>query len=384
MVVQDLPDETDVFMEFGHMSAATRIKIEEFRRRRKEAEQYMADCPVGPKRGKVNQEWNLATADSTDETELTEPPPPPARPAQSPPRELPVREKEKTPSLLEDPLERLRNLEARLQEVTAGGRAERAERMQNRPEPPPKPVDATPLPQAVEAPTNEQSNNAPAAEEHSSRGRESPFSRTAQNRPLTFAETSTPKPLTPPAVAPKPASTTISSPTERPATHETSRYRRDSQDASPPPPTREQPRWKIESDMLNLHMNQLLEQAEKGQISMNLVSRIKASPGFYTRPLVKELLEAILLAQQPIPTPPAPPAFSDAPVIEQKIRKDMIVIPIEPPEETGLDPAAEIKARISGDNNDSVCSAAENQNEEDDEEEVDTTDFEVCQVGILK
>lgn len=48
MVVQDLADETDVFMEFGHLSSATRKKIEEFRRRRKEAEEYNENSPVKP------------------------------------------------------------------------------------------------------------------------------------------------------------------------------------------------------------------------------------------------------------------------------------------------------------------------------------------------
>lgn len=48
MVVQDLADETDVFMEFGHLSAKTRQKIEEFRRRRKEAEEYNENSPIKP------------------------------------------------------------------------------------------------------------------------------------------------------------------------------------------------------------------------------------------------------------------------------------------------------------------------------------------------
>lgn len=48
MVVQDLADETDVFMEFGHLSSSTRQKIEEFRRRRKEAEEYNETSPIKP------------------------------------------------------------------------------------------------------------------------------------------------------------------------------------------------------------------------------------------------------------------------------------------------------------------------------------------------
>ncbi|VDL70857.1 unnamed protein product [Nippostrongylus brasiliensis] len=48
MVVQDLADETDVFMEFSHLSNETRRKIEEFRRRRKQAEEYNENSPVKP------------------------------------------------------------------------------------------------------------------------------------------------------------------------------------------------------------------------------------------------------------------------------------------------------------------------------------------------
>ena len=48
MVVQDLNDEADVFMEFGHLSQETRKKIEDFRRRRKEAEEYNENSPVKP------------------------------------------------------------------------------------------------------------------------------------------------------------------------------------------------------------------------------------------------------------------------------------------------------------------------------------------------
>lgn len=48
MVVQDLANETDVFMEFGHLSQKTRQKIEEFRRRRLAAEEYNENSPIKP------------------------------------------------------------------------------------------------------------------------------------------------------------------------------------------------------------------------------------------------------------------------------------------------------------------------------------------------
>jgi hypothetical protein len=46
-------------------------------------------------------------------------------------------------------------------------------------------------------------------------------------------------------------------------------------------------------------MNQVLEQMEKGQVSMNLIGRIKAHPFYDQRPMVKELLESIISAQPP-------------------------------------------------------------------------------------
>lgn len=48
ILVQDLADETDVFMEFGHLSTETRKKIEEFRRRRNAAEEYLDNSPIKP------------------------------------------------------------------------------------------------------------------------------------------------------------------------------------------------------------------------------------------------------------------------------------------------------------------------------------------------
>lgn len=47
-MVQDLADETDVFMEFGHLSNETRKKIEEFRRRKNAAEEYIDNSPIKP------------------------------------------------------------------------------------------------------------------------------------------------------------------------------------------------------------------------------------------------------------------------------------------------------------------------------------------------
>uniref|UniRef100_A0A1I7WHA4 Uncharacterized protein n=1 Tax=Heterorhabditis bacteriophora TaxID=37862 RepID=A0A1I7WHA4_HETBA len=43
-----------------------------------------------------------------------------------------------------------------------------------------------------------------------------------------------------------------------------------------------------------LYISSVLEQMEKGPVSLNLVARIKAHPLYDTRPMVKELLESII------------------------------------------------------------------------------------------
>jgi hypothetical protein len=103
MVVQDLADETDVFMEFGHLSAATRQKIEEFRRRRQHAEEYNENSPIKPPKNRktddkeltVNEKSLRKQADSND-----------ASKSSAVGVEM---------DAFHDPLERLRQLESRLQ-----------------------------------------------------------------------------------------------------------------------------------------------------------------------------------------------------------------------------------------------------------------------------
>ncbi|VDM79497.1 unnamed protein product, partial [Strongylus vulgaris] len=55
--------------------------------------------------------------------------------------------------------------------------------------------------------------------------------------------------------------------------------------------------YRLEADSLNILMNQVLEQMEKGPVSLNLVARVKAHPMYDSRPMVKELLESIMAAQ---------------------------------------------------------------------------------------
>jgi serine/threonine protein kinase len=108
MVVQELADETDVFMEFGHLSAVTRRKIEEFRRRRKEAEEYIDNSPIKPPKAKkmAQDGTELEEMSSQDKSLRAVTEKDQAKKGKEP-------EKERDP--LEDPLERLKALESRLQ-----------------------------------------------------------------------------------------------------------------------------------------------------------------------------------------------------------------------------------------------------------------------------
>ncbi|CAD6194816.1 unnamed protein product [Caenorhabditis auriculariae] len=100
LFVQDLADEQDVFMEFGHLSVETRRKIEDFRRRRKEAEEFNENSPVKPPKAR-----------KTDESGVVQPPQEEMKAAEKSLRGV-NEEKIKVDS--DDPLERLRQIENRL------------------------------------------------------------------------------------------------------------------------------------------------------------------------------------------------------------------------------------------------------------------------------
>ncbi|KAI6216188.1 hypothetical protein M3Y99_01835200 [Aphelenchoides fujianensis] len=192
MVVQDLADETDVFMEFGHLSASTRQKIEEFRRRRKEAEEYNEASPIKPPKTRKTDEMSAKEKSLRHEADTTEP------------KAAAAGDK----SAFHDPLERLRQLESRLQ------------------------TRQSPDPQ--------------------------PFTSQARRNS---------KPNAP--IQPK---------------------SKKSLDNTVAP-------WKVDTDSLNVLMNQLLEQMDVGPVSLSLVARVKAHPNYDQRPMVKELLESIIAAQ---------------------------------------------------------------------------------------
>ncbi|TMS38733.1 hypothetical protein L596_005389 [Steinernema carpocapsae] len=250
MIVQDLANETDVFMEFGHLSNNTRQKIEEFRRRRQEAEEYNENSPVKvPKIQKTDQTVPVMTSKEKSlrgfpEEKKPSPPKPAALVEVSgPSADVEVK------SAFNDPLERLRQLESRL------GRRGSTELK----EPPEKkPIEY------------EGAKRRPF--------RDSPSTSSYQS---TTHAPEDPVPSKKPAFVPVSERVEVAPPPRRPSLNSTPQS------------------WKVETDSLNVLMNQVLEQMENGPVSMNLVARIQAHPFYNQRPMVKELLESILAAQPP-------------------------------------------------------------------------------------
>ncbi|GMT25959.1 hypothetical protein PFISCL1PPCAC_17256, partial [Pristionchus fissidentatus] len=222
MMVQELVDEADVFMEFSHLSGETRRKIEEFRRRRKEAEEYNENCPVQPKKNKAEEDQMTANEKSLRQVQ------------------------EKKEKAADDPLERLRQIESRL-----GGMSDRRRASKEV-----KQKEVEDVRRKLSAARGEPVPPAPAA----AAAQPSPATASAANSSHSSVASST-------------VSTAASS--------------RRGGEAS----------WRVETDSLNMLMNQVLEQMEKGPVSLNLVARIKAHPMYDSRPMVKELLESILAGQ---------------------------------------------------------------------------------------
>ncbi|EFO93810.1 CRE-UNC-82 protein [Caenorhabditis remanei] len=252
MVVQDLADEQDVFMEFGHLSSETRRKIEDFRRRRKEAEEFNDNSPVKPPKARKTDELTGKVAKEQPEMRTAE-------------KSLRgVREEKEKPKVVDpnDPLERLRQIENRLgqqkkeKEAAAAARAEVVKTREEK-----------------KAKSPEQQPEDPKT----ARG----TSKSADSRAPSFVP-----------VKDKPETSEPERPRTRP--HMTASA------------------YRIETDSLNMLMNQVLEQMEKGPVNLNIIARIKAHPLYDTRPMVKELLESIIAAQ------PEPVQKQTSKVVEQQ------------------------------------------------------------------
>ncbi|CAK5044741.1 unnamed protein product [Meloidogyne enterolobii] len=246
MVVQELADETDVFMEFGHLSQTTRKKIEEFRRRRKEAEEYNENSPIKPpKTRKEDEEDKLKlTLEEKSLREIKK-------------EEVKKEEKEEEISKLNnnifsDPLERLKKLENRL----GGGGG-------NKKETSPKLEENKKLKKEKEEKEEDLiKNNKRKLSTKINLKRKDSVNENVKTRKEDEQQ--------------KPASTTINN---KKLNEDPTKY------------------WRLETDSLNALMNQVLEQMEKGPVSLNLIANIRAHPFYDERPEVKELLETIIAAQ---------------------------------------------------------------------------------------
>ncbi|KAI1729903.1 protein kinase domain-containing protein [Ditylenchus destructor] len=284
MIVQDLADETDVFMEFGHLSQATRQKIEEFRRRRKEAEEYNENSPIKPPKTR-------RTSNAKEETapEMTS-------------KEKSLRHQEDTESKSETVSARHERLskyaaqksakteqdEKRMSQVKEvsvetsasdrrkssadKGRVLKDEKKMSEPKIPIKPKGTLLEKEEKHDTANDASTSGDSRRPTfvSPTGSvESHNSHSGGSQKLQLSS--------------KPAVAAVAA-----AIAGSSKY-----------PSSNPQYWRMEVDSLNVLMNQVLEQMEsrKGQVSMNLVGRIKAHPMYDERPMVKELLESILAAQ---------------------------------------------------------------------------------------
>ncbi|CAK5034432.1 unnamed protein product [Meloidogyne enterolobii] len=242
MVVQELADETDVFMEFGH-SQTTRKKIEEFRRRRKEAEEYNENSPIKPPKTRKDEEDKLKlTLEEKSLREIKK-------------EEVKNEEKEEIKlnnNIFSDPLERLKKLENRL----GGGGG-------NKKETSPKLEENKKLKKEEEKEEDLIKNNKRKLSTKINLKRKDSINENVKTRKEEEQKTST-------------TSTTINN---KKLNEDPTKY------------------WRLETDSLNALMNQVLEQMEKGPVSLNLIANIRAHPFYDERPEVKELLETIIAAQ---------------------------------------------------------------------------------------
>ncbi|KAI1717205.1 protein kinase domain-containing protein [Ditylenchus destructor] len=339
MVVQDLADETDVFMEFGHLSHATRQKIEEFRRRRKEAEEYNENSPIKPpktRRTSNAKEENAPEMTSKEKSLRHQEDPPRVAATSIIPSEVVLTGASKEKSMFQDPLERLRQLESRLQ----GGRQMQGE-TQPKQAAESKPETVSAREEKLSKYAAQKSAKTEQDEKRMSQVKEVSVESSASDRRKSSADKGRVLKDEKKMSEPKSPTKSKGTPLEKEERHDTANDASTSADSRRPTfvsptgsveshnshsggsqklqlsskpavaavaaaiagsskhPSSNPQYWRMEVDSLNVLMNQVLEQMEsrKGQVSMNLVGRIKAHPMYDERPMVKELLESILAAQ---------------------------------------------------------------------------------------
>uniref|UniRef100_A0A158Q8Y4 Protein kinase domain-containing protein n=1 Tax=Elaeophora elaphi TaxID=1147741 RepID=A0A158Q8Y4_9BILA len=272
MVVQDLADESDVFMDFGHLSPSTRLKIEEFRRRRKEAEEYIENSPIKPPKARKTDgtEWPTLTAAEKS--------------LRYDPRLSKEKERERVsieePDTYYEPLERLKRLESRLQSKDNQTVITDNNKLSNILNPASANKEVRRFKQPSSVPVSGCNNNtSPMKAKHNRFSPEQPDDPITSNSKISSVSTISNSETSKPSFVPLDSESAIAA---------TKPLRKPSAET-----------WRLEMDSLNVLMNQVLEQMEKGPVSMTLVARIKAHPFYDSRPMVKELLESIIAAQPP-------------------------------------------------------------------------------------
>ncbi|VDN55909.1 unnamed protein product [Dracunculus medinensis] len=269
ILVQDLADETDVFMDFGHLSAATRLKIEEFRRRRKDAEDYIENSPVKPPKARKTdkiEEKQLTTAEKSLRGENL------------------FEQQKPTSNVLNDikddfnePLERLKQLETRLQSTANRDSRTKDKNLISNPSSAWQTMEVTKSALYAQKINPERPNDFEVPH----------FKASGYDSTHRYIPVETRRPSFVPLNSEVPSHR-----------HEIRAINIQT--------------WRMETDLLNMLMNQIsshytlamspfkvLEQMENGPVSMNLIARIKAHPLYDSRPMVKELLESIIAAQPP-------------------------------------------------------------------------------------
>ncbi|CAP26475.2 Protein CBR-UNC-82 [Caenorhabditis briggsae] len=307
MVVQDLADEQDVFMEFGHLSSETRRKIEDFRRRRKEAEEFNDNSPVKPPKTRKTDELTGKVAKEQPEE---------MRSAEKSLRG--VKEEKEKPKVVDpnDPLERLRQIENRL------GQQKKEKEISTNTIMRDNTVDFI---ARGFARVSEQLGRLYGSffmkeiTRLCSCGSSRRGSQRSEKGKITRATTGGPEDSERRPSALKKGYCYTDLVTSKPADSRAPSFVpvKDKPETSEPERPRTRPHmtastYRIETDSLNMLMNQVLEQMEKGPVNLNIIGRIKAHPLYDTRPMVKELLESIIAAQ------PEPVQKQTSKVVEQQ------------------------------------------------------------------
>ncbi|VDK87895.1 unnamed protein product, partial [Litomosoides sigmodontis] len=264
MIVQDLSNESDVFMDFGNLSHSARLKIEEFRRRRKEAEECMENSQIKPPKARKTDSTELLTASEKclhHDSRLNK-------------EEEHERASVEEPDTYYESPERQRPLE--LRSLSKDNRTSI--------------TDSIPSVTSNLASTNSEIPHFKQPSSGTPNGCDS-----SSSKMTTRSDGVSPEQPDDPTTSNSKISYTSSEASSKPSFVPLDSERGDAAARVFHKSSAET--WRLEIDSLNILMNQVLEQMERGPVNITLVARIKAHPCYDSRPMVKELLESIIAAQ---------------------------------------------------------------------------------------